>query len=134
MSQTCIVLFQNVIIFFYPVLEQKDLHLWGQKMTSCQKITSCCLYSDDMAILSLSSEGFQNCLNRIYMYCNKWKIEVSTVKTKILIFNTSGKLMKGYRFHYNGKILEQVRDFKYSGTTFSATGNVSCAKEKPKIF
>ena len=88
------------------------------------------LYADDMAILSLSSEGLQNSLNRLYMYCNKWKIEVSTVKTKILIFNTSGKLLKGYRFYYNGKVLEQVREFKYLGTTFSASGNFSCAKEK----
>ena len=57
------------------------------------------LYADDMAILSLSSEGLQNSLNRLYTYCNKWKIEVSAVKTKILIFNTSGKLLKDYRFH-----------------------------------
>ena len=64
------------------------------------------------------------------MHCNKWKIEVSTVKTKIIIFKTSGKSLKGYRFHYNGKILEQVRKFKYLGTTFSASGNFSCAKEK----
>ena len=53
------------------------------------------LYADDMAILSLSSEGLQSSLNRLYTYCDKRKIEVSTVKTKILIFNTSGKLLKG---------------------------------------
>ena len=68
-----------------------------------------CLYADDMATLSFSSEGLQNSLNRLYTYCNKCKIEVCTVKTTILIFNTSGKLLKGYRFHYNGKILEQIR-------------------------
>ena len=87
------------------------------------------LYAVDMAILSLSSEGLQNSLNRLYMYRNKWKIEVRTVKTKILMFNTSGKLLKGYRFHYNGKILEQVREFKYLGTTFSASGNFHMQKK-----
>ena len=88
------------------------------------------LYADDMATLSFSSERLQNSLNRLYTYCNKWKIEVCTVETKILIFNTSSKLLKGYGFHYNGKILEQVREFKYLGTTFSASGNFSYAKEK----
>ena len=87
------------------------------------------LYADDMAILSLSSEGLRNSLNRLYMYCNKWKIGVNTVKTKILIFSTSGKLLKGYRFHYNGKIFEQVREFKYLGTTFSASGNFHVQKK-----
>ena len=88
------------------------------------------LYADDTAILSLSSEGLQNSLNRLYTYCNKWKIEVCTFKTKILIFNTSGKLLKSYGFHYNGKILEQVREFKYLGATLSTSGNFSCGKEK----
>ena len=75
------------------------------------------LYADDMAILPLPSEGLQNSLNRLYTYCTNWKIEVSTVKTKILIVNTSDKLLKGCRF-------------QYLGTTFSASGNFSCAKEK----
>ena len=88
------------------------------------------IYADDMAILSLSSEGLQDSLKRSYTYCNKWRIEVSAVETKILKFNTSGKLLKGYRFHYNSKNVEQVKEFKYLGTTFSVSGNFSCGKEK----
>ena len=57
------------------------------------------LYADDMAILSLSSDGLQNSLNRLHMYCNKWKIEICTVKTKSLIFNTSGNA--GINFIHN---------------------------------
>ena len=41
------------------------------------------LYAGDIAILLLSNEGLQNSLNRLYTYCNKWKTEESTVKTKI---------------------------------------------------
>ena len=56
--------------------------------------------------------GLQNSLNRIYTYCNKGKIEVSTVRTKTIV-NTSDKLLKGCGFHYYGKIVGQVREFRY---------------------
>ena len=57
-------------------------------------------------------------------------MEVSTIKTKIMVFNTSGRLLKGCRFHYNGTNLEQVKEFNYLGTTFSVSGNHSYPKEK----
>ena len=89
------------------------------------------LYADDiLALLSLSSEGLQYSLNKLYTYCNKWKLEVSTIKTKVMIFNSSGRLLKGYRFYYNGISLEQVKEFKYLGTTFSASGSHQLPKEK----
>ena len=37
------------------------------------------LYADDLAILSFSSEGLQNSLNRLYTFSNRWKTEVCTV-------------------------------------------------------
>ena len=83
-----------------------------------------------MAILSLSSEGLQNSLDKLYTYCSKWEMEVCTIKTKIMVFNTSGRLLKGYRFHYNGINLEQVKEFNYLGTTFSVSGNHSYPKER----
>ena len=76
------------------------------------------LHADDMPLLSLSTEGLQYSLNKLYTYCNKWKLEVSTIKTKVMIFNSSGRLLKGYRFYYNGISLEQVKEFKYLNTTF----------------
>ena len=72
-----------------------------------------------LMILSLSSEGLQNSLDKLYTYCSKWEMEVSTIKTNIMVFNTSGRLLKGKRFHYNGINLEQVKEFNYLGTTFS---------------
>ena len=71
------------------------------------------LYADDMAILSLSCDGLQNSLDKLKVCCNKLHLELNTTKTKIIVFNTTGRLLKGYRFSYTGKILEQVREFKY---------------------
>ena len=59
-------------------------------------------------------------------------MEVSTIKTKVMVFNTSDRLLKGYRFLYNGINLEQVKEFNYLGTTFSVSGNHSYPKEKSR--
>ena len=88
------------------------------------------LYADHMAILSLSSDGLQNSLDKLKVYCYKWHLELNTTKITIIVFNTTGRLLKGYRFSYNGKILGQVREFKYLGTTLSGSGSLMCVKEK----
>ena len=67
----------------------------------------------------ISSEGLQNLLDKLYTYYGKWEMEVSTIKTKVMVFNTSGRLL---RFHHNSINLEQVKEFNYLGTTFSVSG------------
>ena len=69
------------------------------------------LYADDMATPSLSSEGLQNSLDKLYTYCSKWEMEVSTIITKVMVFNTSGRLLKVAgedRSATNGKWLNPV--------------------------
>ena len=87
------------------------------------------LYADDMAILSLSSDGLQNSLDKLKFYSDKWHHELNTTKTKIIAFSTTDRLLKRYRFSYNDKILEQVREFKYLGTTLPGSGSLRKATE-----
>ena len=42
------------------------------------------LYADDMAILSLSSEGLQHSLDNLHEHCKIWHLEVSIKKQKSL--------------------------------------------------
>ena len=56
------------------------------------------LYVDDMAILSLSSDGLQNSLDKLKVCCDKWHLKLNTTKTKIIVFSTTGRLLKGHRF------------------------------------
>ena len=90
------------------------------------------LYADDIAILSLSSDGLQNSLDKLNVYCYKWHLELNTTKIIIIVFNTTGRLLNRYRFSYDDKILEQVREFEYLGTTLSGSGSLMCVKEKPQ--
>ena len=83
-----------------------------------------------MAILSLSQEGLQNSLNKLETYCKEWHLVVSIKKTKIVVFNKTGNLLKGFVFKYGGKHLELVREFKYLGITVTASGGLYSAREK----
>ena len=41
-----------------------------------------------------SSDGLQNSLEKLKVYCDKWHLELNTTKTKIIV-NTTGRLLKG---------------------------------------
>ena len=75
------------------------------------------LYLDDLAVMSLSQEGLQNSLNKLEGYCNEWYLVVSIEKTKIVVFNKTGKLFK-----CEGKHIELVTEFKYLGISATASG------------
>ena len=38
--------------------------------------------------------GLQECLNKLGTYCNKWELQVNLKKTKIILFNRQGSLIK----------------------------------------
>lgn len=88
------------------------------------------LYADDLVFISETESGLQNCFNKLSEYCSKWNLEVNTTKTKIMIFNKSGKLLNHkFIFHYKNEELDIVRNYKYLGIEFKPSGNFDLAKE-----
>ena len=61
---------------------------------------SCLLYADDLVVVSESETGLKNALGKLEKYCEKWNLEVNMNKTKIMIFNKTGKLLKHKLFYY----------------------------------
>ena len=43
-----------------------------------------------MIMMSMSANGMQRCLDNLKSYCDKWHLEVSIKKTKIIVLNKSG--------------------------------------------
>ena len=84
---------------------------------------SCLMYADDLIIMSTSHEALQKCIHNLEVYCDKWKLEVNMKKTKILIFNKQGSLIKRHTFFYRGNKIENVTEYKYLGFTFTASGS-----------
>jgi hypothetical protein len=83
---------------------------------------SCLLYADDLlAILSSTPDGIQCRLNELYDFCSSWRLEVNTMKSKVLIFNLKGKSFINY-FIYNNQIIETVSQYDYLGVVFKNNG------------
>jgi hypothetical protein len=52
------------------------------------------MYAEDIILLSKSAKGLQKKLDILNTYCKDWCLTVNTSKTKILIFNNVGRLLK----------------------------------------
>jgi hypothetical protein len=64
-----------------------------------RKPISCLLYADDIILLSESAKGLQKSLDILKTYCDKWNLKISIGKTKVIVFNKSGRILKGFSFY-----------------------------------
>ena len=55
------------------------------------KKVNCLMYADDIAILYTSMNVLQHCLDKLHNYCTGWYLNMNTDKTKIVIFNKTGR-------------------------------------------
>ena len=83
---------------------------------------NCLLYADDLVLLSSSSSGLQTCIDILDDFCSKWKLEVNTSKSKVLVFNSNGKSFLNH-FRYKNQIIETVNQYCYLGFTLKCNGN-----------
>ena len=84
------------------------------------------MYADDLVLLSLSDTGLQRCLDKLQIFANNNNLTISIKKSKTIIFNKTGKLIK-HVFTSNGKKLEPVQNFCYLGFDIKASGTVTSA-------
>ena len=66
-----------------------------------------------------------------YQYCNKWKLKINGSKTKILIFNGNTRYYK-HHFKIEQNTLENVKEYKYLGITFTNVNNFRITKNNLK--
>ncbi len=86
------------------------------------------LYADDTVIFAESDVHLQLALDSMYFYCERWKLEVNTKKTKVVIFSR-GKIRKTRSFYYNDLKLDIVDDFGYLGVQFNYNGKFHKTKK-----
>lgn len=84
------------------------------------------LYADDIVLLSQSKKGLQNSLNALYDYCDCWKLQVNTDKSKVIVFNSNGKTFLD-EFTYNDSCIETVSHYSYLGIVIKCNGNFNLA-------
>ena len=88
-----------------------------------------CLYADDIVLISESAKGLQNCLNKLSNYCDIWNLSVNIDKSKVIIFNKSGRVIKKDNFKYMDYVLEITQEYKYLGVLFKPLDSFTKANE-----
>ena len=69
------------------------------------------MFADDLAIFSPSKEDFQNRISILEQYSNKWGSQLNLGKTKIMIFNKQGATISEFKFYFQGKEIEIVKQY-----------------------
>ena len=67
----------------------------------------------------------QSALDKLNTYCDKWNLDINVEKTKIMIFNKSGRMLKQHKFLINNTHISATDTYKYLGTIFKPSGSFS---------
>ena len=98
-----------------------------EPVTLGSKLLNGLLYADDLLLISESTGGLQNCLNKVYDYCNNWGLDINYKKTKVMIFNKGSRLVT-HTFFINNVEIECVGQYKYLGVLFTLNGSFKEAR------
>ena len=93
-----------------------------------ERSTTCLLYADDLVIFARSADGLQRILNELESFCEKADLNVNLDKTKVMIFNNSGKTLTNYSFRYGINKLENAKSYRYLELTLRPYGNFTLAR------
>ena len=100
---------------------------------------SCLMFADDAVLISESAEGLQHALDKIKEFSDKWLLKINTEKTKVMIFNKSGKLLND-GFTLGNVPLQNVNSYTYLGLMFVPSGSFNqaidtlCRKASKAMF
>ena len=74
-------------------------------------------------------EGLNVCLEKLDTYCVTWQLEVNIKKSKVMIFNQTGRLIIGQNLFFQGQKLEIVKTYCYLGVEISCSGAFGRARD-----
>ena len=80
-------------------------------------------WADDLVLLSIDEISLQIMVTILEDYCNTWGLTVNLKKTKILIFNKSGRTLRPSNpIILNGKEIDVTNSYCYLGIIFVPSG------------
>jgi hypothetical protein len=82
------------------------------------------MYADDLVIVSATEEGLQEKLGKLSQFAEVKDLTINTKKSQVMIFNKTGKLLKGNFSIYDQK-LDIVPKYTYLGVDIPASGTFS---------
>ena len=84
----------------------------------------CLIWADDLLILSETEKGLNNMLKELQKFSEDNGLKVNMDKTKVMIFNKTGRHMRKNFYLGNSKV-ETTREYKYLGFNITPSGSIS---------
>ena len=81
-------------------------------------------WADDIVMFAKNENQLREMLKVLEKYSTENKLQINTDKTKTMVFNKTGRLMRR-AFYLNGTLLESVRSYKYLGFILTPSGEIS---------
>ena len=88
------------------------------------EMCSCLIWADDLLVLSQSEKGLQSMLNELYTFSETNGLKANMDKTKIMIFNKSGRHTRR-SFSLGGTKVDTTREYKYLGFKMTPSGEIN---------
>ena len=112
----------NIYMADFPASLSKTI---GVQLADGQNI-NCILWADDIILLSDSEHGLSTLLTELNQYSELNQLKINTDKTKCMIFNKTGRLIRR-NFFLGLTRLENVRSYKYLGLLITPSGEIRSA-------
>ena len=81
------------------------------------------VWADDIVLLASTETDLQRMLSTLEIYCETNRLTINSDKTKCMIFNKTGRLMRRH-FIIKRTPIECVRSFKYLGFMITPSGEI----------
>ena len=79
-------------------------------------------YADDVVLFSETPAGLQSEIDKLYDYCNKWKLKLNTDKSQIVIFRKGNRPVNNI-WRFGERELKITNKIIYLGLLFTSNGS-----------
>ena len=79
------------------------------------------MYADDVVLFANSAQSLQAEIDKLRIYCDKWKLRINVNKTVICVFRKGTRLPRA-QWKYGDVILKVTNKITYLGLTLSSNG------------
>ena len=101
-----------------------ESHLAGQGAgVSIFDVKFLLLLYADAVFFSDTPEGLQSQINKLVVYCQRWKLSLNTKKSQIIVFKR-GNHPCVHRWYYGDEEISVLRTLSHLGIVFSSNGKV----------
>lgn len=95
---------------------------WGGVRLKGKKVYTL-VYADDVVLLAEEEEDMRAMMSRLKRYVREKRLEVNVGESKVMRFRRGGRGKK-VRWRWEGREVEEVREYKYLGYIFQSNGGL----------